>query len=381
MPDRNEDSVEAHGNEELLPERGNPFLEEDGSPEIAATDEFGDMIPVGDERSVAENRLSDKSNSEEEDPAHPRPREDGSLGALGPLLPEDIEAVHVPAPIVEPELPTANPGPTFSTLDRIHEKAEDSLPPFLRSTNSQDAPRQRNLLVSDIRVNWLFEKAEQLQGRINREIDNPHLSKLLFEQIGLVRHQSIESREQFEEAERVLNEVENRIHLAEQVRAWSASVRSRLILYEVAILIILGAGLLFLPEWLENLADRFLGGQDPSIIKSLEVIVRSMFYGGLGGLLGALIGLRTHRQLEEDVDRSWAIWYIATPFMGLVLGAFLFLATRAGLLLLFPSSSGQIAEAWFLYAVSFVLGFQQNIAYDVIERILRIFGAGKRSSI
>lgn len=378
MPDRNEDSVD--GDEELLPERGNPFSAKDGSPELNAVDEYGDLIPAAEERSVAQNRFSNESISDEENIIHPRPREDGSPGALGPLLPEDIESVHVPPPIVEPELPSANPEQTFSTLDRIQEKAEDSLPPFLRSTNSQRPSRQRNLLVSDIRVNWLFEKAHQLEGRIKKEIENPHLSKLLFEQIGLVRNHSIDTRDQFEEAERVLNEVENRINLAKQVKAWSASIRTRLMLYETAFLVVLGVGLVFLPEWIETLAGRLLDGQDPSIIKSLEVIARSMFYGGLGGLLGALIGLRTHGRLEEDVDRSWAIWYVATPFMGLVLGAFLFLATRAGLLLLIPSSSGQITAAWILYAVSFLLGFQQNIAYDLIERILRIFEFGKRSS-
>jgi len=179
----------------------------------------------------------------------------------------------------------------------------------------------------------------------------------------------------------VLNEVENRINLAEQVKAWSASIRTRLMLYETAFLVALGVGLVFLPEWIVTLASRLLDGQDQSIIKGLEVIARSMFYGGLGGLLGALIGLRTHGRIEEDVDRSWAIWYVATPFMGLVLGAFLFLVTRAGLLLLIPSSGGQIAAAWILYVVSFLLGFQQNIAYDLIERILRIFKFGKRSSL
>ncbi|MCH7587187.1 MAG: hypothetical protein IIC78_03990 [Chloroflexi bacterium] len=376
MEDRNEESLD--GDEELLPRRGNPFSAKDGSPESSAVDEFGDIIPAGDERSIAENNYSNNPFTEEEDAILPRPREDGSPGAVGPLLPEDIAAVPMPSPIVEPELPSSNPDPTFSTLDRAQEKPQDSLPPFLRSTNSQRPPSQRNLLVSDIRVNWLFEKAHQLEDRINREIENPHLSKLLFEQIGIVRNQSIDTRDQFEEAERVLNEVENRINLAEQVKAWSASIRTRLMLYEAVFLVALGAGLALLPTWIDTLAGRLLDGRDPAIIKSFEVIARSMFYGGLGGLLSALIGLRTHGRLDEDVDRSWAIWYVATPFMGLVLGALLFLATRAGLLLFIPTSSGQIAAAWILYLVSFLLGFQQNIAYDVIERLLSPFNFDHR---
>ncbi len=103
MQDRNDDSIQ--GDEELLPERGNPFSIKDGSPELNAVDEYGDIIQAGEERSIAETSFSDEPKTEQEDTIHPRPREDGSPGAIGPLLPEDIEAVHVPPPIVEDATP------------------------------------------------------------------------------------------------------------------------------------------------------------------------------------------------------------------------------------------------------------------------------------
>jgi hypothetical protein len=210
-----------------------------------------------------------------------------------------------------------------------------------------------------------------LELRIGRDIDNPHLRKLLQDQLNAARDQNIRNREQFDEAERVLNEVENRINLAERVRAWSASVRTRLILLELAIAMFIIIGLVFLPDALTSTAPSILPAQASGMVSSLVLLGSSMLWGGLGGVFSALVGLQTHKILEEDVDRNWAVWYIATPFMGIVLGAFLFLIVRATLLLIFPSTGGQITIVWIVYLVSGLVGFQQNFAYEIIERIMK----------
>jgi hypothetical protein len=210
-----------------------------------------------------------------------------------------------------------------------------------------------------------------LELRIGRDIDNPHLRKLLQDQLNAARDQNIRNREQFDEAERVLNEVENRINLAERVRAWSASVRMRLILLELAFAMFIIIGLVFLPDALTSAAPSILPAQASGMVSSLVLLVSSMLWGGLGGVFSALVGLQTHKILEEDVDRHWAVWYIATPFMGIVLGAFLFLIVRATLLLIFPSTGGQITMVWIVYLVSGLVGFQQNFAYEIVERIMK----------
>jgi hypothetical protein len=210
-----------------------------------------------------------------------------------------------------------------------------------------------------------------LELRIGREIDNPHLRKLLQNQLNVAGDQNIRNREQFDEAERVINEVENRINLAERVRAWSASVRMRIILLEIAFAVFIIIGLIFLPDALTSVAPSILPAQASGILSSLDLLVNSMLWGGLGGVFSALIGLQTHKILEEDVDRNWAVWYIATPFMGFVMGAFLFLIVRAALLLIFPSTGAQITSGWIIYLVSGLVGFQQNFAYEIVERIIK----------
>jgi hypothetical protein len=371
LVEHEEGSLEGRGKDELLPRRGNPFSNVRASKGSTSQDDQSDIYPIGEERS--ENPGT--RNMKNEGGPRTRPREDGGMRAVGPPLPEDLFAEAVPPPKTEPELPphsTFDSEPRYSTLGETSLGSnEESLPPFLRTRDEEHDSASESLLVSDIRINWLRERADQLELRIGREIDNPHLRKLLQDQLNVAGDQNIRNREQFDEAERVINEVENRINLAERVRAWSASVRMRLILLEIAFAVFIIIGLIFLPDALTSVAPSILPAQASGILSSLDLLVNSMLWGGLGGVFSALIGLQTHKILEEDVDRNWAVWYIATPFMGFVMGAFLFLIVRAALLLIFPSTGGQITSGWIIYLVSGLVGFQQNFAYEIVERIIK----------
>lgn len=368
-----EGSLEGRGKDELIPRRGDPFSRARDSKGPTSQDDQSDIYPTGEERSEDPGAMSMKNESS----PRTRPREDGGMRAVGPPLPEDLFSEAVPPPRTEPELPppsTFDSEPRYSTLGETSLGSnEQSLPPFLRTRDEQHNSASENLLVSDIRINWLRERAAQLELRIGREIDNQHLRKLLQDQLNLTRDQNICNRKQFDEAERVLNEVENRINLAERVRAWSASVRMRLILLELAFAMFIIIGLVFLPDALLSTAPSILPAQASGMVSSLVLLVNSMLWGGLGGVFSALVGLQTHKILEEGVDRNWAVWYIATPFMGVVLGAFLFLIVRATLLLIFPSTGGQITSDWVVYLVSWLAGFQQNFAYEIVERIMTAF--------
>jgi hypothetical protein len=368
-----EGSLEGRGEDELLPRKGDPFTSRAAQPNSSQTDPQSDIYPVGEERSEDYKLMKEENNSA----PSIRPREDGGMRAVGQPLPEDLEAVEVPPPTAEPELPPSSnneAGTRFSTLDESEPgPVDESLPPFLRSKDADPGTGSESLLVSDIRVNWLRERADQLEVRIEREIENPPLSKLLLGQLSLARDQKIKNREQFDQAERVLNEVENRINLAQSVRAWSASVRMRLLLLEIALALVIILGLIFLPDAIRSTSFGDYPVQFSGILSSLDILVNSMLWGGLGGVFSALIGLQTHRVLEEDVDRNWAIWYFATPFMGVVLGSFLFLILRAILLLVFPSTAGIPQVVWILYVICWVLGFQQNLAYDLVERLMGLF--------
>jgi hypothetical protein len=106
-----------------------------------------------------------------------------------------------------------------------------------------------------------------------------------------------------------------------------------------------------------------------------------LIWGGLGGVASALIGIWTHRALNRSIDRQWAIWYVINPWMGLILGALLFLVVRAVILGVFPSAGDGFTFLWLLYLLGWLAGFKQNIVYDLVERISHVFESkGKRRS-
>jgi hypothetical protein len=374
-----DDPISGLGENEMLPEKGDPFRERKKTHNPGFEDQV--VIPSGEERSLessqSDTTVTGESPTEAVHHEGDEYFEDGGMSAVGPLLPEDLEAVEPPAPDREMELPGKESKPSFSTLHPETGTVEESLPPFLRSSSREGNGESENLLVSDIRINWLLERASQLEERVNREIENVHLRRLLHKEINLTRKDQIGNRDQFDEAERILNEVENRIQLAEQVRSWSASIRTRLLLYEMVLSILVIAGLVGFPSLVANFFATNFPEQSVGLLGGLENLSRAMLWGGLGGICSALIGLQTHAAVEEEVDRRWALWYLAAPFMGLVLGALIFLAARAGFLILLPSSDGQVEAMWVVYGLCWLIGFQQHLAYETVERVVGLIDRRK----
>jgi hypothetical protein len=137
-------------------------------------------------------------------------------------------------------------------------------------------------------------------------------------------------------------------------------------------------GLLSLVPWVRNIiAGTVTDGPIPGFTSAsdVEILVNSLLWGGLGGVVGALYALWRHVAEDQDFDRQFSMWYITNPIMGLFLGAFSFLIIRAGLFSLTSGggSSAAITSPYFLYVMAWIVGFQQNVAYDIVRRVLGIF--------
>jgi hypothetical protein len=369
----------------MLPERGDPFLERKDTPAEQLSDENGDVLPIGMERSQEVDR-TDVQNNDFHVSGMPQsrltPREDGGMRAVDPPLTEDLLDASVPPPLVEPELP---PPPDRDLTSILQEQeslkgSRSSEEDLIHAAVDKPSTKRDSLLVSELRWKRLYAKADLLHERIGREIDNPHLKKLLSDQIAIACDQSLKTREEFDESERILGEVEGRIQLEEQVKRWSASLKSWVLGYELLFAIIFLVGLVLLP----NVANDLISGWFPEIssraLPDIRTLIISMLWGGLGGTINALIGLWAHRALAQDIDRQWAVWFFANPFMGIVLGALLFLLMRAILLVLFPSTLGRFTLSWILYILAAIAGFEQNIFYDLIEGGMKIFEPGRKGS-
>lgn len=358
MPEPNEASVIGRGREEMIPERGDPFAYDELDPR--------DLTPEDLARLYAEEEAAPA----EEEPRFIGPPEDHGLGAVGPPLPEDLDpAAAETEPEVEAEVEAEPARPVrFSTAMPLPSPVAD-LEPEPESPDLAADEALVGMLVPDARVRSLWERADVLRSRVYEEVENLQLATRLLDKIERARNMLMAGRENFEEAERMLAEVEYRIHHARRVREWSRTLGVRLLFYEVAWALLIVAGMVFLPV----LVPRMFPAASADSLQDIHVALITMLWGGLGGVVGALVALRTHVARDQDFDRQWSIWYLTNPLMGIVLGAFIFLIVRAGLFALLPSSGGEIQSTWLVYALGWLAGFQQNVAYDLVERVVRIF--------
>ena len=68
------------------------------------------------------------------------------------------------------------------------------------------------------------------------------------------------------------------------------------------------------------------------------------------------------------------MWYITNPIMGILLGIVAYLILLAGVI----SLTGEIDQnninfPYTVYLLAFLLGFQQNVAWDLIRRFKNVF--------
>ena len=100
--------------------------------------------------------------------------------------------------------------------------------------------------------------------------------------------------------------------------------------------------------------------------------VSTALWGGLGGVVGAMYSLWRHVSLKQDFNPQHKMWYYTQPIMGIPIGVVIFLIVRIGIgftvegVLNFESPYG-------IYMLAWIAGFQQNILYEIIRQILKLF--------
>jgi hypothetical protein len=297
------------------------------------------------------------------------------MGAVGPPLPEDLLESSVPPPSVELELPPP-PDSDLHSLD-LRDLSQDE--PVVEGVEDPSIQTEKglgtkadSLLVSELRWKRLYAKADLLREKVSKEIENPHLKRLLLDQITIACDRDLSTREQFEESERILNEVDERVNLEEQVRQLSASLKTWVLAYELVFICLSLVGLLLVPSLIRDYFPTWFSSVSPTIQASIGTMLRSMIWGGLGGGVSALVGLWAHQEFDQDLDRQWAIWFFANPLMGVVIGALIFLLSRAILVGVFPSIASDFRAGWLFYFISAIAGFKQNVFYTFFDRLFKI---------
>jgi hypothetical protein len=118
----------------------------------------------------------------------------------------------------------------------------------------------------------------------------------------------------------------------------------------------------------------------------MDIFLSAMLWGGIGGVVAVLYSLFKHVG-RRDFDPKFNISYIGKPFLGLILGATVFmifnLLIRA--LGILPAGLEGIEEATapavapgVIYLMAWVCGFKENRIFDLLDRVMkRIFSSGE----
>lgn len=378
MGEANEGSIKGRGRKEMLPERGDPFLHDEHETPETSPDSSAPVFPKGKERAEAQADSSAHQAMDDPDAYYPSfgPERDGGMRAVGAPIEEDLRDDGLPPAPQATLFPTPSNDESIPGAFSEGTSPSAELPGAFESLSASQAIEDKineGPLVSDMRIRSLHEKADLLRDRLESDIENPHLRRLLLRRIESIRGQPFSHREQFKDAERGLGEIEDRIRLQVKIQRWSKSLRTRLLIYELAMGIIMTGLLILLPFLFNRMGWDSLAGRMVGSLNDLLTMLNTLFWGGLGGIASALIGIWAHRTLDRSVDRQWAIWYVVNPWMGLVLGALVFFITRALILGIFPEVGSGFEMIWLLYLLGWLAGFRQDMIYDFVERILRSF--------
>lgn len=221
-------------------------------------------------------------------------------------------------------------------------------------------------LIMQRRIDALWDEINEAYSIVINDVRGHYrTTETAIADLKRARELLLAGEEHFDSAEVLVKRVKARMRLEEKVRQWSRTRGTWIAVYLILWLLTLTAAtlltarvfdlaLLFVPEWL---AATFL----PAL------------YGGLGGVVGALWVLIKHMVKVRDFDPIHTPWYVLNPFMGMVLGAITYFLLRATTFILgtSPAQFGDPGEQFGLYFLSVVVGFNQNVLWALIDRVIK----------
>lgn len=250
------------------------------------------------------------------------------------------------------------PGPAISkpahTHDDIHHAGQAAAKPIV------------DLLVSDDAMEALWRRAAQAQKDVNRHIQTVYIAQPLLDQIQAGRNELMAGKEFYDDAERHIAEVEYRIQHSIQLEKWSKTLIPRLFVY--------------LAIWFSGLVVAiFLIGENifAPETSALISLAGSMIWGGIGGILGALLPLIKHFSEEQDFANRHTWWYISSPFTGVAMGAIIYLFMSAGVLSI-TAGANVITSPIIVYILAGLAGYQHNVFTDLVKRMLKVLEVEKK---
>lgn len=292
-------------------------------------DKHGDE---GNNSSTNEKKQPGQSNID-------RPLPDNPMRASTPILPDDL-ATNVM-------------------------EADDNL-----QSKEEDEDNLTDLFITKNELATLWSQIGVLEDRVITEMNNVNLGLRLLKNLEDARKRLLSGSDQFDEVSGILSEIEYRLFFAKKVKIVSKKIGVPLLIYEFLWMLML----VFFLFW-SNFNENMINYNFANEIININLLVNSLVWGGLGGVVGALYALWKHIAADQDFDPQFSLWYITNPILGVSLGGFVYLVIQAGFLSLTAGASGgeAIQSAAVIYVFAWICGFKQNVIYEIVRRILDVF--------
>ncbi|MEK7786306.1 MAG: hypothetical protein AAB658_12915, partial [Chloroflexota bacterium] len=223
-------------------------------------------------------------------------------------------------------------------------------------------------LITNERVDQLWRRIEAAEKQaVSDDSSLPHQRTANLENLKAARNLLLGGRKNYEDAQRYVVEVESDLLYANRVRRWSYSYGLLVLFYDLIWLGLLAWGALSGGAVSERFA---IAGTLLTAEFTLTIWV-TVLSGGLGGVTKSFFSLATHVS-KQDFDRQHMMWYLTSPLMGAVMGVFVVMATQIGIFTLSGGNTSGGSAVYILYVLSWLAGFQQNIALKLVERAIEV---------
>jgi hypothetical protein len=338
--------------QEMLPNRGLPFNDIEESVEPRSSFLKGDLSQprdltpeelaelLGGTFELAENEIHKIGKGGE--------LREGGMSAAEPILTDaELEEIHLPSG--ELETTTFISGSNIPYLGDI-EREGKSL--------TEEEEMLAHFVTPD-RLAILWGRIYSAQQDIKVKVPNILIARELNAELEQTREKLLVGKVNFEEAERAISEVELKIAVVELAKTDNRAAIA-LFIYELI--------------WAGLFATFFLLiGRAPEIT-NIILVMSSAVWGGIGGITGAFYALWKHVARDVDFTKQYYLWYISNPVIGLILGVFVYLVMKGSLLSMTTGTNIQdITSPFIVYLLAFVVGYQQNVAWALVRRVVRLF--------
>jgi hypothetical protein len=249
-------------------------------------------------------------------------------------------------------------------------------PPATGESESITLPPDKDLqevLVTRSRIQALWEKINQTYDSLIQGGEQYAYAsmKQSIADLRQARELLVSGPQHYDEAEQLVVEVQARLLRERKTRQWARRYGPLLMLYLIVWLVGLSV-LLFLVFSTDTFA---IASVIPDWIGTSWLIAG--FFGSLGGTVGAFWVLIKHISVRRDFDPVHTAWYVTNPLMGYAVGVLTALIVSGGGRVLSLMAGGVVIsspsdiDAPFLYVVSLIAGFNQNVLLRLIDRFAR----------